>query len=280
MDGAASDAEKRRRMRWPWWLLAGSLGVTVLGGWAASRSISSLVARVEQLEREAGESEARVAELQVLRDSMARRLRQLEHQQQGLSTQNAALNKRAGEQSVLLARRDAVRVELEQLLKAELERGEVFLVETDGRLRVEVADRLLFEPRKAALTPTGAELLTRVGAKLAVEGHLVQVAAHTDAVPETADTAPGPTSWELSSARAVTVVRLLGEKTKLGPERLVAAGYGPYHPVVADDGPLSRERNRRLELQLMPAPPKPTPPPAPTAPVDQRLAKKRPGQAR
>jgi chemotaxis protein MotB len=278
MERAASDAEKRRRVRWPWWLLAGSLGVTVLGGWGASRSISSLVARVEQLEREASESEARVGELQVLRDSMARRLRQLEQQQQGLSTQNAALTKRAGEQSVLLARRDAVRVELEQLLKAELERGEVFLAETDGRLRVEVADRLLFEPRKAALTPTGAELLTRVGAKLAVEGHLVQVAAHTDAVPETADAAPGTTSWELSSARAVTVVRLLGEKTKLGPERLVAAGYGPYHPVVVDDGPLSRERNRRLELQLMPAPPRPAPPPA--APADLRLAKKRPGQTR
>ncbi|MFY0527869.1 OmpA/MotB family protein [Archangium gephyra] len=279
MERAASDAEKRRRMRLPWWLLAGSLGVTVLGGWGASRSISSLVERVEQLEREASESEAQVAELQVLRDSMARRLRQLEQQQQGLSTQNAALHKRAGEQSVLLARRDAVRAELEQLLKAELERGEVFLAETDGRLRVEVADRLLFEPRKAALTPAGAELLTRVGAKLAVEGHLVQVAAHTDAVPETADTAPGPTSWELSSARAVTVVRLLGEKTKLGPEKLVAAGYGPYHPVVVDDGPLARERNRRLELQLMPAPPKPAPP-KPTPPADLRLAKKRPGQTR
>jgi chemotaxis protein MotB len=280
MERAASDAEKRRRGGLPWWLLAGSLGVTVLGGWGASRSISSLMQRVEQLEREASESEARVAELQVLRDSMARRMRLLEQQQQGLATQNATLNKRAGEQNVLLARREAVRTELEQLLKAELEKGEVFLAETEGRLRVELADRLLFEPRKAALTPAGAELLTRVGAKLAVEGHLVQVAAHTDAVPETAETAPGPTSWELSSARAVTVVRLLGEKTKLGPERLVAAGYGPYHPVVVDDGPLARERNRRLELQLMPAPPKPTPPPAPAAPADQQLAKKRPGQAR
>ncbi|HYO74162.1 MAG TPA: OmpA family protein [Archangium sp.] len=277
MERAASDAEKRRHQGLPWWLLAGSLGVTVLGGWGAARSISSLMQRVEQLEREASESEARVAELQVLRDSMTRRLRLLEQQQQGLATQNAALNKRAGEQNVLLARREAVRAELEQVLKAELERGEVFLAETEGRLRVELADRLLFEPRKAALTPAGAELLTRVGAKLAVEGHLVQVAAHTDAVLETA---PEATSWELSSARAVTVVRLLGEKTKLGPDRLVAAGYGPYHPVVADDGPLARERNRRLELQLMPAPPKPTPPPAPAAPVDQRLAKKRPGQTR
>src|SRR3712207_640405 len=126
MERAASDAEKRRRVRLPWLLLAGCLGLSVLGGWLAVRSVSSLLKRVEQLEREAAESEARVAELQVLRDSMARRLRQLEQQQQGLATQNAALNKRAGEQGVLLARREAVRAELEQLLKGELERGEAF----------------------------------------------------------------------------------------------------------------------------------------------------------
>jgi chemotaxis protein MotB len=231
---------------------------------------------VEQLEREGNESEARVAELQVLRDSMARRLRLLEQQQQ-----TAALGRRASEQGPQLARREAARAELEKLLKAELERGEAFLEESDGRLRVELADRLLFEPRKAALTPGGAELLTRVGAKLAgVEGHLVQVAAHTDAVPEAPETAPMPTSWELSAARAVTVVRHLGEKARVSPAKLVAAGYGPYHPVVLDDGPLARERNRRLELQLLPAPPPRQPPPPPPAPADLRLAKKRPGGTR
>ncbi|HZH76561.1 MAG TPA: hypothetical protein VEY88_11040 [Archangium sp.] len=82
MEPAASDAEKRRRARWPWWLLLGVVGLLTLGGWLAARSISSLLARVEQLEREAAESEARVAELQVLRDSLTRRLRQLEQQQQ------------------------------------------------------------------------------------------------------------------------------------------------------------------------------------------------------
>jgi chemotaxis protein MotB len=276
MERAANDAEKRRRVRLPWLLLAGCLGLSVLGGGLATRSISALLKRVEQLEREAAESEARVAELQVLRDSMARRLRLLEQQQQGLATQNAALNKRAGEQGVLLARREAVRTELEQLLKDELERGEAVLEESEGRLRVELADRVVFEPRKAALTPAGVELLTRVGAKLAMEGHLVQVAVHTDETPETA---PPPTSWELSAARAVTVVRLLGDKTKLSPDRLVAAGYGAYHPVVVDDGPQARERNRRLELQLMPAPP-PLKPATPAPSADQRLAKKRTGNPR
>jgi chemotaxis protein MotB len=262
MERAASDVERRRRARLPWLLLAGTVGVAVLGGVLASRSLSALLARVEQLEHEAAESEARVAELQVLRDSLTRRLRQLEQQRPGAATAGP----RTGEPGLLLARREAARAELALLLKEELRKGEAFLEESEGRLRVELADRLLFEPRKAALTPGGTELLTRVGAKLAgVEGHLVQVAAHTDGVQESAETAPAQTSWELSAARAVTTVRLLGEKVKLSPERLVAAGYGPYHPVVPDDGPLARERNRRLELRLMPAPPRLVPPPPATA---------------
>jgi chemotaxis protein MotB len=81
MEPAASDAEKHRRARLPWWLLAGAVGLVTVGGGLAAHSISSLLERVEQLEREAAESEARVAELQVLRDSLTRRLRQLEQQQ-------------------------------------------------------------------------------------------------------------------------------------------------------------------------------------------------------
>ncbi|WP_257451256.1 OmpA/MotB family protein [Archangium lipolyticum] len=274
MERTASDTEKRRRARRPWWLLAGSLGVLGVGGWLASRSISSLVTRVEQLEREAADSEARVAELQVLRDSMARRLRVMEQQQQqGLT---AALGKKAVEPGTQLAKREAARAELEPLLKTELEKGEAFLEEAEGRLRVELAEHLLFEPRKTALTSGGVELLTRVGAKLGgVEGHLVQVAVHTDAEWETPEPAALPTSWGLSAARAVTVVHFLGDKVKLPPEKLVAAGYGQYHPVVPDDGPQARERNRRLELQLMPAPPPRQPAPPPPAPADLRMAKKR-----
>lgn len=56
------------------------LGAT--GAWAGSRSVSSLVERGAQLEREAAESEARVAELQALREAMSRRLRVLEQQHQ------------------------------------------------------------------------------------------------------------------------------------------------------------------------------------------------------
>ncbi|HSP77524.1 MAG TPA: OmpA family protein, partial [Myxococcaceae bacterium] len=179
-----------------------------------------------------------------LRDSMARRLRALE-QQAGQGGGRARREEKGAQQ----ARREAVRAELRKLLKGELQRGEAFLEEAEERLRVELSDRLLFEPRKAALTPRGAELLARVGARVgAVEGHLVRVAAHTDEGPE------GMTSWELSATRAVAVVRHLEEAVKVAPERLVAAGHGAWHPVVPDDGPQARARNRRVELLLLPAP--------------------------
>ncbi|WP_395843385.1 flagellar motor protein MotB [Cystobacter fuscus] len=112
-----------------------------------------------------------------------------------------------------------------------------------------LADPLLFAPRGTALTPEGTALLTRVGAKLAVEGHILQVAVYTDTLPESS-----PSSWELSAARAVTVTRLLAETLKLPPERLVAMSHVlPPAPAWTEQGS-GMELTRRLELRLVPAP--------------------------
>ncbi|WP_164012655.1 hypothetical protein [Pyxidicoccus trucidator] len=77
-----SESARRRRAWLPWGLLAGAVLLATSGAWAGSRSISALVERNTQLEREAAESEARVAELQALREAQSRRLRTLEQQHQ------------------------------------------------------------------------------------------------------------------------------------------------------------------------------------------------------
>ncbi len=77
-----SESARRRRAWLPWGLLVGAVVLATSGTWAGSRSISALVERNGQLEREAAESEARVAELQALRESQSRRLRTLEVQHQ------------------------------------------------------------------------------------------------------------------------------------------------------------------------------------------------------
>ena len=85
MEQASSAAKQRSRAWLPWALLAGTVLAAGLGGLTLSRSISALLERNAQLEREALESEARVAELQGLRSSMERRLRLLEQPTAGLT---------------------------------------------------------------------------------------------------------------------------------------------------------------------------------------------------
>lgn len=85
-----SESARRRRAWLPWGLLVGAVALATTGAWAGSRSISALVERNGQLEREAAESEARVAELQALREAQSRRLRTLEqHHQAALAAATA-----------------------------------------------------------------------------------------------------------------------------------------------------------------------------------------------
>ncbi len=275
MEQASSAAKQRSRAWLPWALLAGTALLAGLGGLTFSRSISALMERNAQLEREALESEARVAELQGLRSNMERRLRLLDQQHTGLNLQREGEVRKAKETDARLTRREAARQSLEKQLKTELAQAEAWLDTNPEALRLELSERLLFEPGQSTMTPRGAEVLTRVAAVLAsVEGHAVAIASHTDELPAAAGSGPAGTSWELSTARATALVRVLLEKpVRMAPERLSATGHASFRPVVPADSPQNRLRNRRVELTLspMPLPPPtlvaaitPTPPPAPT----------------
>jgi chemotaxis protein MotB len=227
------------------------------GGLLASRSVSALMARNTQLEQQAHESEARVAELQVLRASMERRLKLLEQHQTGLTARREGEARRKQEADARLARRESAWQELEVRLKEELARGDAWLdASAPESPRVELSERLLFEPGQSTLTPQGQEVLARVGAVLAaVEGHEVRVSSHTDELPATTSAGTEGTSWELSSARATAITRwLLGAPARMAPERLSATGHASFRPAVPADSPQNRLRNRRVELALSPMP--------------------------
>jgi chemotaxis protein MotB len=251
----------------------------------ASQSLSALVERNAQLEQHALESEARVAELQVLRASMERRLKLLEQSQTGATAQREGEARKAREADAHFARREAARLTLEKKLKAELAQGDVWLdTSRHESLRVELSERLLFESGQSALLPKGLEVLTRVGAVLAsVEGHAVRVSSHTDELPSSAGGEVARTSWELSSGRATAIVRsLLEAPVRMAPERLSATGHASFQPEVPMDSPQNRLRNRRVELELlpMPVPPasllaaiEPTPPPIVSAKAEPAPAR-------
>lgn len=110
-------------------------------------------------------------------------------------------------------------------------------------------DRLLFDVSRAELNPEGLRLLDDVALLLKDFSFPIRVEGHTDNVP--IHTRRFPSNWELSIARAVNVVKHFINSSGINPDRLSAVGYGESRPLVANDSPRNRSRNRRVEIVLV-----------------------------
>jgi chemotaxis protein MotB len=130
------------------------------------------------------------------------------------------------------------------------------VIERRGLVVRVLTDKLLFDSGQAILQPVGDPLLEEVATLLNVDQtHPITVEGNTDTQPIA--TAQFPSNWELSTARATTVVRfLIAHGVSAG--RLAAAGYAALHPVSSNATADGRARNRRVDIVLMrlnPVPP-------------------------
>jgi len=147
--------------------------------------------------------------------------------------------------------------ELVDKLENEIERGEITISELQGKLTVNMVERILFDSGKADIREKGLEVLSRVGRILAESTDRdIRVEGHTDNVPISPRLQEKfPTNWELSTARATNVVHFLQKTSNIAPERLVSCGYGPYRPVASNDTAEGRAQNRRIQIVLAPVEP-------------------------
>jgi len=116
-------------------------------------------------------------------------------------------------------------------------------------LVMRLSDKALFDAGKAAISAPALGLLQEIGAIIAQTDYEVRVEGHTDNVP--IQTAQYPSNWELSTARAVNVLRYLIKTYPISSKRLSAVGFGEYQPMVPNDSPLHRARNRRVEIVFL-----------------------------
>jgi chemotaxis protein MotB len=139
-------------------------------------------------------------------------------------------------------------------LKSEISAGEIKITQLQGKLTVNLVDRILFDSGKAEIKPDGRKVLDKVGGILnTVQDKNIQISGHTDNKPIVGDLlSKYPSNWELSTARATAVARYLQEQAKVDPARLVAAGYGEFHPIASNDTTEGRAQNRRIEIVLVP----------------------------
>jgi len=119
-----------------------------------------------------------------------------------------------------------------------------------GRMVVELSSNILFPSGSNKLTDEGKTALGQVAAVLAtIPDRDFQVAGHTDNVPIKNDRFRS--NWELSTARAVTVVDFL-QQAGVTPVHLSAAGYAEYQPAADNGSEAGKMQNRRIEIILMP----------------------------
>lgn len=124
-------------------------------------------------------------------------------------------------------------------------------VATDQRgVVVSLRESGSFATGSAELSSDARRVLSELAATIAAEGDVsLRVEGHTDDVP--IQTGRFASNWELSTARATTVVTYLIEECGLAPARLSAAGYGEFHPRASNDSPENRARNRRVDVVIL-----------------------------
>jgi chemotaxis protein MotB len=200
-------------------------------------------------------------------DLLTRQINALQQQLAALNEVLGASEKKAQEQQVQIA--DLGR-RLNMALASRVEELARFRSEFFGRLRQALGERtdirivgdrfvfqaeVLFNAGSAELEPAGktqiarvAEALREITAKIPPEiNWVLQVDGHTDKRP--IQTAQFPSNWELSTARAISVVKFLMSQG-IPSERLSAAGFAEFAPIDARDDEIGWRRNRRIELKL------------------------------
>jgi chemotaxis protein MotB len=199
-------------------------------------------------------------------DALQKQRNGLQGQVQGLQSQRSTLEQ---QQADLRRQIDALEQQKTQLLTAsqqtlsqydslvrnlteEVKKGELQVRQYKDMLTVDVAEQLFFDSGRANLKDTGKAVLKKVGEALkGYEDKVIRIVGHTDNVPISKSAQKVfPSNWELSVARATTVVRYLQE-VGIPPERMIASGRAEYQPIAENDTPEGRKKNRRIEITLV-----------------------------
>ncbi len=119
---------------------------------------------------------------------------------------------------------------------------------TERGIVLVLEEKVLYETAEARILPIAHPFLDKVGTLLTKIPNLVKIEGHTDNRPISTD--KFPSNWELSAARASSVIRYLVNSHDLAPERFVAVGYGDTRPIVENTSSENYQKNRRVEIVI------------------------------
>jgi chemotaxis protein MotB len=224
--------------------LAAACGVPKEKYQAAVSESGRLKAGLDSESQRAKDLEAKLAEESAKRKASEERAAAAERSK--AEVEQAA--SRLAEEKSQLQKKSAEYESLSRSLAGEIQAGRVQISELKGKMTVRLAEKVLFPSGSATLSKDGKATLGKVAEAFKdLKDRIVRVEGHTDDVP--IKSAAFPSNWELSTGRALAVVRFL-QSAGVDPAKLAAAGYGEWQPIAPNDTAEGRAQNRRIEISL------------------------------
>jgi chemotaxis protein MotB len=216
----------------------------------ATRS-SEWQARLESLEKEKGQLNNELSDMQSNAARLANEREQLRQEQARLA---ATLDQERIAKEEEIARLTRTQEELSKSLQDEIAKGNITIQQVRDRLTINMVDRVLFDSGQAQVKPAGLNVLKQVSDILkTVTDKQIRIEGHTDNVAISSKLQDRfKTNWELSTARATTVVRYLIDQGSVDRRHLSAVGYADTQPLASNDTEEGRSSNRRIEIVLYP----------------------------
>ena len=199
---------------------------------------------IARLQKQASDLEADAARI-------AKEREQLRQEQSQLA---ATLERERLAKEEEIARLTRTQEALSKSLQDEISKGNITIQQVRDRLTINMVDRVLFDSGQAQVKPAGMKVLKQVGDVLnQISDKQIRIEGHTDNVPISSKLQDRfKTNWELSTARATTVVRYLIDQGGVYRQYLSAVGYADTHPLASNDSEEGRSSNRRIEIVLYP----------------------------
>jgi chemotaxis protein MotB len=209
-----------------------------------------LQAREDALITSERDLKTRQAELQEATQNLTNAQQQLKLAQSELE----AKNRRLLELEQALAKKDSASNALRKAVADALtgfDQSQLKVHIKNGKVYVSMEEKLLFGSGSYQVSSEGASAIRKVAGVLATNKDInIMIEGHTDPVPYRSSVLLD--NWDLSVKRATSVTRILLENSGIDPSRIIAAGRGPYVPLVPNDTPQGKRKNRRTEIILTP----------------------------
>jgi chemotaxis protein MotB len=204
-------------------------------------------AEIQQQQEQLKTGEAEKARLEQERAAQDARLKTEEAEKARLEQERAA-------KEAEIQRLTRTHEELTKSLEAEIAKGDIKIKQVRDRLTINMVDRVLFDSGHSKVKPSGLKVLKQVSDILKnVTDKQIRIEGHTDNVPIGVRLKERfQTNWELSTARATSVVRYLIEEGGVDRANLLAVGYADTKPIASNDTEEGRTANRRIEIALYP----------------------------